>query len=741
MMIAENPAVASSARPLPFVMRRDLVIREMRMRGRVLWVVKDPVAMRYYQLRDEEHFVLRQLDGGTSSDEIQARFERRYAPRQLETPRLHAFLARLHREGMIISRSPGQGEALLERCNKLARQGWIEALSNVLALRFRGIDPSRFLNWLAPLFGWMFSWWFVAASFVFMAAALTLVVVHFGTLRQRLPDFQAFFGAGNLLWLAAAVALAKVLHELGHALTCRRFGGQCHELGVMLLVFTPCLYCNVSDAWLMTNKWRRIAVGAAGMWVEMMLASAATFVWWWTGPGLLNGLCLDLMFVCSVSTLMFNGNPLLRYDGYYILSDLVEVPNLQEQSSRVVRRWLARWLLDVELPPDRLAPDHGQGWLALYAIASTAYRLVVVVAILWFLERLLRPYGLDALARAIVVMAVAGMVAMPVVRSARWIVNRQRSEPLNWGRFVVRGGLIGLGIGVFVLIPFPHHLSVPAIVEPEGAAHVYVTAPGTLVEVAAAGERVRAGQTIARLENLDGDLELTRLEGERNRQALHVANLRREQGADPAAAAQIPTAEQALADVETRLAERRRDHQRLTLTAPQEGIVLPPHKLPRTTAAGELPNWTDTPLNPRNRGAFFETGTVVCLIGDPGRLEATLVIDQSNIDLVCIGQKVQIHLDELPGETLDGTISTIGELDLKVAPRELVIAGDLPSRIDDSGVPRPLSASYQARVKLDPATHVALRAGAPGRAKIIADPQSLASRLLRYLQQTFALKN
>src|SRR5438128_8487515 len=109
-MIAENPAVSSSARPLPFVMRRDLVVREMRMRGRVLWVVKDPVAMRYFQLRDEEHFVLRQLDGRTSSDEIQARFERRFAPRQLEPPRLHAFLARLHREGMIVSRSPGQGD-------------------------------------------------------------------------------------------------------------------------------------------------------------------------------------------------------------------------------------------------------------------------------------------------------------------------------------------------------------------------------------------------------------------------------------------------------------------------------------------------------------------------------------------------------------------------------------------------------------------------------------------------------
>src|SRR5260370_14449466 len=140
-------------------MRRDIEIRGMRMRGRVLWVVKDPVAMRYYQLRDEEYFVLKLLDGRTSSDEIQARFEQRFAPRQLEPMRLQAFLARLHREGLAVSRAAGQGAELLERRGKITRQAWFETLSNVLALRFRGGDPQRFLNRLAPACAWIFSRW------------------------------------------------------------------------------------------------------------------------------------------------------------------------------------------------------------------------------------------------------------------------------------------------------------------------------------------------------------------------------------------------------------------------------------------------------------------------------------------------------------------------------------------------------------------------------------------------------
>ena len=288
MISAEQVVVSSSARPLPLVMRRDLVIRPMKMRGRRLWVVKDPVALRYHQLRDEEYFVLRLLDGRTSSDDIRKRFSEQFAPREIEQDRFQGFVARLHREGLVVSAAAGQGDELLERRRKIVRHEWIEMASNLLALRFRGVDPQRFLDWLAPLGRWIFSRGFFVASLLLIASAIGMLLVHIETLRYRLPELRAFFGGHNLIWIAAAVAIAKVLHESGHALACRRFGGQCHEIGLMLLVFTPCLYCNVSDAWLMSNKWRRMAIGAAGMWVETMLASVATFFWWWTGPASLT---------------------------------------------------------------------------------------------------------------------------------------------------------------------------------------------------------------------------------------------------------------------------------------------------------------------------------------------------------------------------------------------------------------------------------------------------------------------
>ena len=230
----------------------------------------------------------------------------------------------LHRSGLVISQASGQGRQLRRRGDEKKKE-LLGKLSNIFALRFRGIDPERILNFLNPI-----TWWyFTLPAFILVAlfglCALTLVLVNFQEFRGRLPTFEQFFAAHNWLYLGATMAIVKVLHEFGHGLSCKRYGGECHEMGLMFLVFTPCLYCNVSDSWMLPNKWHRVFIGAAGMYVELTLAALATFGWWFSEPGLFNFLCLSVMFICSVSTLVFNGNPLLRFDGYYILMDLLEI--------------------------------------------------------------------------------------------------------------------------------------------------------------------------------------------------------------------------------------------------------------------------------------------------------------------------------------------------------------------------------------------------------------------------------
>jgi putative peptide zinc metalloprotease protein len=716
-------------------MRRDLGVHPLRFSGRNYWGIKDPVALRYYQLRDEEYYVLRQLDGHTSLDQIKRRFEKQFAPRKLDVRRLQGFLGMLHRQGLIASLSPGQGEQLLARRGRQRRREFFQAFANPLAIRFRGIDPERLLRWLYPMVGWFFSRWAVAVVLLLAMAAATLAAVQFESLTARLPEFHAFFNAQNAVWLLAALALSKVLHELGHALCCRRFGGECHELGVMLLVFTPCLYCNVTDSWMLPSKWQRIAIAAAGMYVEVALAAICTFLWWFSEPGLFNSMCLNLMFVCSVSTLLFNGNPLLRYDGYYILSDLLETPNLGQQSTAVVRGALSRWLLDVEPASERLLPERRRGLLAVYAVAAALYRLLVVFGILWFVYKVLEPYRLQVLAELLGLLVLGGLVVAPIGRAAAFLSHPARRRDVNWLRFALLAGASAAVAAVVLLVPLPYRVQAPVVVEPRGASRVYVTVPGRLIFGAKNGSEVAAGAPLATLENLELEQEIVALRGEVLHQQTHRDNLQRLRLDNPAASAQLPAAEQALADLKQRLEERLTDQRRLAIAAPAAGIVMPPRRKADEAPPEELPDWLGAPLDEQNHGAWLETGTLICLVGDPRKLEGLLVVDQADVDQVRVGQTVRLSLDQTPGEVLVGSIDEIARIDLDVAPPELVAAGVLPIR-DDGPAPRLASTVYLARVKID-ATDRQLRIRTSGSAKVLVDPTSLGWRLWRYLSNTF----
>jgi putative peptide zinc metalloprotease protein len=719
-------------------MRPDLRIEPQVFAGRRYWAIKDPVSLSYFHLREEEYGILRMLDGRTSLHDIVARFERDFAPKRLSLPQLQAFLGMLHETGLVTADASGQGRTLLERDRRRKFRQRAAAFTNILAIRFRGIDPQPLLDRLYPLCRPLFSAWGALALALLVFGAATLAVVQFDQLQSRLPGFYEFFSVTNAVWIAVAVALAKVLHELGHGLTCKHFGGECHEMGVMFLVFTPCLYCNVSDAWMLPNKWQRIAISSAGMVVEVVLASVCTFLWWFSEPGLLNTLCLNIMFVCSVGTLLFNGNPLLKYDGYFVLADLIEVPNLRQQAVALLRHYL--WPVFFGFDPEntRMLPDRQRGLIAAYGVASVVYRWFLTFVILWFCHRVLRPHGLEVLASLLAVVVVGALVLPPMWKSVRFVFDPAGKRRMNWMRLGVRGGLVLAAVMGVVLWPWPYRIVVPAVIEAEDARRVYASVAGRLTDAVEAGDSVAAGDVLARLENPELKREVEALRGRRDRQRLQLVNLERRQVRDKAAEAQIPTIRKALEGVEEQLRRREEDLERLTLRAPIAGTVLPPDRRVEASSSGELPTWSGTPLDRRNLGGYLETGTLFCSIGDPRKAEALLIIDQADIAFAHIKQRVEIQLDQFPGQSLQGTITQIAEIDLDNAPRTLAAHPDLPARVDERGRLRPLHASYQARVALDAGDIEAL-VGAPGRARIHCPPQSLASRLSRYLSRTFRL--
>jgi putative peptide zinc metalloprotease protein len=740
MATLADSLVSSSARKLAMRMRPDLSARQHRYQGRVYWVVKEPVGLNYFRFQEEEYAILQMLDGQTSLDDIKDQFEARFPPQKIGVEEIQQFIGMLHRSGLIIANVPGQGKQLKIRRDERWRKEWLGKLSNILSIRFKGIDPDRLLNWMHPKLKWMYTRTAVACCLLLGLSALGLVLVQFDVFQAKLPTFHQFFNLKNAIWLSIALGATKVIHEFGHGLTCKHFGGECHEMGVMVLVLTPCLYCNVSDSWMLPNKWHRIAIGAGGMYIEIVIASICTFIWWFSEPGMLNHLCLSTMFVCSVSTLMFNSNPLLRYDGYYILADLVEIPNLRQKASDILNRKLGYWCLGLEQPDDPFLPERNQMFFALYSVAAAIYRWVVVFSIMWFLYEIWKPYRLEIIGQIIGVAAIYGLAVQPLWKLGKFFYVPGRIEKVKKPRMYATLGVLAATAAAIAFIPLPHRVYCTLEIQPRDAKSIFVSVPGEIEEVfVKPGDRVDPNAKLAQLANLDVKLALANLVGERDQNQAQLEGLERRMARDPQTASlQLQPLEEALAALNKQINDRQIDLMRLTLVSPVAGTVLPPPELPVKNADKQLAHWSGTPLAPKNRSAYMEEGVLFCMVGDPQKMEALLVVDQEDIEYLKLEQLVDIKLDELPGETLHGRIAEIAAEPLTVSPRSLSnkAGGELATKTDEGGVERPLNTSYQVRVPIDDPEGL-LRISLRGRGRVHTVAQTLGHRLWRYVTQTF----
>lgn len=733
--IAPQPPEAAAERPVRFRARADVIALPVYFGGQQRWHLKDPVTLSHFQLKDEEYFVWGLLNGERSPSAILALCAARFAPRRLTLAHFQEFLALLHREGLVLGESFAQGDSLLERGRTKQRDARRAQWLNPLAIRFRGVNPDRFLDWLQQRLHGLFT---PTAGFALLAAivtAMALLATQWEAFIAQVPSAADFFRGDNLLWFALALAGVKITHELAHGVACKRFGAECTELGVMLLVFTPCLYCNVTDAWMLPNKWRRMLIGAAGILAELALCSVAVVVWRSTEPGFWNALAVRVILVCSVSTLLLNGNPLLRYDGYYILSDWLEIPNLQARAAEALRRLVSRLLLGVDPLAARNWSEPFPVGLAAYGLLSMLYRITVVAAVAWFLYTALVQAGMPALGGMLVMTVVAATLVQPAHSVWGWLTHPARTPlaqlPGKWRALAIVTALALVGF-----IPFTSSVRAPAVLRPQGVVAVYAQASGALLSSVEEGAMVTRGDILATL--CDDELlrNVQELAGRLESQRQHVQNLRRQQLADAEAAAALPAAQQSLEALESQLAELKSREGSLTITSPIAGTVFPAPLRNLPARPGVLPTWNGSPLDPRNRGAFVDTGTHLCNLGDTGAMEAIVVIERESIELVRVGQPARIRLDGGPSATLEGAVVAVSEMDDDDAPKELLAAGELPVERSADGQTRLAKTSYQAVVRLD-ASDVKTWPGLVGRARIQVDAQSLWGRLWRFATQTF----
>ena len=723
---------------VPFRMRTDLRITQQRFNDVRCWCVKDPISLRYHHLTDRELDILKCLDGKRSCGEIREKYESQYGSNSLTPAGFQNLLERFV-ESAIVEATQSNTLKLIRQRNTIREKVQRRRAMNPLVIRLPGFDPRGSLDWLYPRVSFLFHPVTFLSSLLIIVSAMVLLLSQIEDMNRRLPTLLSLFTVQNLLLVPIIIGGIKVFHELGHGLTCRHFGGECHEMGVMFLFFSPCLYCDVTDIWQLGSKWQRIAVSSAGVYVELVIASFFTIIWWYSTPGYVNQIAFNTMIVCSVGTFLFNANPLLRYDGYHVLADLLEIPNLAQQSRR--RLWcLFAVLIGKPLPdPVGSVPTKRTLFLLSYAIASFGYRVFVLVIILVTIYVGLDNWGLSSL---FVILAVG--LTIPFILA--WIRKiragnqpKTDNEPnmlIRWLPWLVSGGLIVS----FLLLPLPHSVTTPLIIEQSNSTPVFVAQRGTLEKLhVTPGTLVEADSPLLELVNPDlveefqvNQRELQRL----RRRAENLGMIK----SDPEIAPLIPELQQRVIEQGNQLKKIEEKLKQLTIRSPKAGVLISLPPVSRVAGQpSQLPFWSGTPMEHGNKGCTLETGTLVCEIGNPTEFDAVLVVNQEYVDLIKIGQEAAVYLDQWPGQTLSGDVQKVSDVRLQQqTSSDPPMVLPTTARLNRAKLVPENAVSYLIRVRMYASDRRPM-VGAIGRAKIKTSPQSLLDRLTRFFRHHFTL--
>lgn len=730
--------IASSFRSVPLRRRPDLIAAQLGDDQNSAWAVKDPLALEYHQLEASQYAVLSRLDGSISLHQLEEAINREHPAHALTLDDLQHLIIDLHRKGLVVSERPGQAETFRERRWERFRHFLMQAPKQLLFMKLPGWNAYYVLEAMLPWCRWIYHPATLTFASMFIVVSWLLILVQFAEFRSRLPEFQQFFGWSNLPWLWVTLGATKLLHEFGHGLTCHYYRRRCHEMGVMVMLFTPTMYCDVTDAWLIREKWPRIWIGAGGMLVETFLAALATYIWWWTLPGLVNHVALNVVFVCAVTTVLFNANPLMRYDGYYMLADFLGIPNMRQKADKLLDRSLARWVFGHDTLPDRSLPQHNEVLFIVYAMASTAYGWFVMGSIMMFLYSWLKPYQLQSIGVTLLVFSLSGMVISMFWRM--WRVSRgQKHGPPRWGRIVFTSCLL-LGLLVSLLaIPIPWYVEAAAIVEPAAAVQVLNPVAGQIIAIhVTPGQMVQAGDVLIELENEELTDRHRQLTDEIAIQEVTVSAARSKDDS-----AEYAVAYERLQGLKNQLMEAEDQLQQLKIAAPISGRIIAPdyRSPPPETNTERLPPWHATPLDPQNIGALLEPRTGIASIAPNEALKATLYLPQAHRDEVHVGDAVSLKFDAIPGLVLHGELGALSQEHADVVPLALSnkVGGPLATVTTPDQQEQLQELAYAGEVALDDHSGV-LRTGLRGRARFLVSNHTTAWWLLQTARRTFKFR-
>ena len=605
-------------------LRPHVTVRMHRYRGQLWYVIGDGLRNRVHRVSPAAYVLVASMDGTNNLDSLWSEAAVTLGEQAPSQDQVIELVGQLHSNDLVAGDVPPDARELFERQSQAERSKLLQWLLNPLALRFPLLDPNEFLTRTLPFVRPLLGRLGAIAWLATVLPALILAARYWPELTDNIAD--RVLPAENLLLIAAVYPLIKLMHELGHGYTTRAHGGAVHELGVMLLVLLPMPYVEVSAAAGFRGKWTRCLVGAAGILVELFIAAVALYVWLLVEPGMVRAVAFNVMLTASISSLLFNGNPLLRYDGYYILSDAVEVPNLAQRGRQYWSYLVRRYLFGTPQTRDFASTMGERIWFLLYTPLSSAYRISVTIGIALFLMHEYPTAG-----ALLAVWGVATGVVLPVARGLWAVISSPMYSRKRTRAVTLTAGLIVAGLAVLLWLPAPRHTEAEGVVWLPDDAIVRAGTDGFVRAIATApGAMVTRGDVL--VESDDPELT-TKLRSLRGREAELAAKLESVRFSDRVEAVVTQTELNAVRADRT-LAEHRAGL--LSTRAGTDGLFVMP-------AAADAP------------GRYFKRGDILGYTLPPdGARIVRATVTQDDIDLIRhhareVRIKLADHLDEWIG--------------------------------------------------------------------------------------------
>jgi putative peptide zinc metalloprotease protein len=578
-------------------------IRRHRYRGRIWYVLDDRLSSRVHRLSPSAYIFVALMDGRRTVDDLWSNVVRQNgesAPTQDEIVHL---LAQLHASDLLQSDISPDSLEVFDRFVTQKRTRLKQMLLNPMSLRLPIFDPDPFLERTLPLVRPLLGWFGGLLWFAVVIPALVLAAGRWSELSENVTD--RLLATENLLLLSLVFPVVKLLHELGHGYATKVFGGAVHEFGIMLIMGMPTPYVDASSSSGFRNKSRRALVGAAGMIVEVFVAALALHVWRIAEPGAVRTLCFNVITVAGVSTLIFNGNPLMRYDGYYILIDVLEIPNLASRSAQLWRAMVDKYAFRVA---DARIPAGAPGelkWLLSYAPAAFMYRMSVQFGIALFLAGRFFFIGVFLASWTVVT-----GVLIPVFNSLKYVATSRTLQKHRARAVGLTAGLAAAAVIMLAIFPFPLHTVSEGVVWLPDDAILRAGTDGFVRRLLVPPDTiVRAGDALIETQEpqLEANVETLTWRVEELQSALDAARFRDRPGAEVAAID--------LASAKSELARQDERARHLVARSEADGTFV-------------LAKSEDMP------GRFFRQGEVLGYVTPASSNIVRVVVPQDDIELV-----------------------------------------------------------------------------------------------------------